>query len=172
MACSTSESAGLMTHVIWSWRRRRGSRPPHATHPRGCGATARSGAYDAGLDHVRTANERVLVFAMIETAEGLREVRDRRDRRDRRPLRRSGEDLSLSLGLSTFADLADERLAEALDAVVAAARAAGVVAGVHAPSPDRTLEMLERGFTFVTPLVDDDAVADRAADALAALGRR
>jgi hypothetical protein len=49
------------------------------------------------------------------------------------------------------------------------------VAGVHAPSPERALEMAARGFTFVTAAADADLLARAAADAVtrtrAGLGR-
>lgn len=65
-------------------------------------------------------------------------------------------DLSLGLGLPTFADLTDPELLGALDEVVAAATHHGIVAGVHAPTPNRAVEMAARGFTFVTAASDAD----------------
>jgi len=60
-------------------------------------------------------------------------------------------------------------MSEALDAVVAAARRHGIVAGVHTPSPERCLQMVERGFRFVTPAADEAVLSAGAADALARL---
>jgi 4-hydroxy-2-oxoheptanedioate aldolase len=126
-----------------------------------------AGAFGAGAAHVAEANRTVLVFAMIETADGLANVDAIAATPGLDGLYVGPADLSLSLGLTSFADLTDPALLEALDAVVAAARAHDVVPGVHAPSVDKSLAMLERGFTFVTPVVDEDVDAAGAADALA-----
>lgn len=122
-----------------------------------------SGAYGAGASHVARANDRVMVFAMIETAPGLSNLDAIAATQGLDGLYVGPADLSLSLGLETFADLRDPRLLEALHAVVRAAERHGIVAGVHAPSPERSIEMLERGFRFVTPVVDDDVLASDAA---------
>jgi 4-hydroxy-2-oxoheptanedioate aldolase len=65
-------------------------------------------------------------------------------------------DLSLGLGLPTFADLADPDLLAALDAVLAACGRSGIVPGVHAPTPDRAARMAARGFRFICPAADVD----------------
>jgi len=127
-----------------------------------------AGAFGAGAGHVAEANRRVLVFAMIETAEGLADVDAIAATPGLDGLYVGPADLSLSIGLDTFADFTDPRLLEALDAVVAAARSHGIAAGVHTTSPERSRAMVERGFAFVTPLVDEDPAATDHASVLAA----
>lgn len=124
-------------------------------------------AFGVGREQVEGAGEAVLTFAMIETAEALRRVDEIAGTPGLDGLYVGPADLSLALGLSSFADLADPDLLAALDLVVAAARSSGIVAGVHAPSPERSVEMAERGFRFVTPLADDALLARGAAEALA-----
>jgi 4-hydroxy-2-oxoheptanedioate aldolase len=124
-------------------------------------------AFGTGREHVDRANEDILVFAMIETADGLRCVDEIASTPGIDGLYVGPADLSLGLGLSTFADLTDPDLVDALDAVVAAARRHGVVAGVHAPSPEASARMVERGFRFVCPAVDADLLGAGAAAALA-----
>ena len=124
------------------------------------------GALGAGREHVTRANEIVLTFAMIETAEGFGNLDEIASTPGLDGLYVGPSDLSLGLGLDTFADLGDPRLLEALDAVVDAAKRHEIVAGVHAPSPDRSAAMAERGFRFVTPAVDTSLVADGASASL------
>lgn len=124
------------------------------------------GALGAGREHVARANELALTFAMIETSEGLGNLDEIAATPGLDGLYVGPSDLSLGLGLETFADLGDPRLIEALDAVVDAAKRHGIVAGVHAPSPERSAAMAERGFRFVTPAVDTSLIADGASASL------
>lgn len=123
-------------------------------------------ALGVGREHVARANELVLTFAMIETAEGFENLDEIASTPGLNGLYVGPSDLSLGLGLDTFADLGDPRLLEALDAVVDAAKRQEIVAGVHAPSPERSVAMVERGFRFVTPTVDTSLVADGASASL------
>jgi 4-hydroxy-2-oxoheptanedioate aldolase len=124
------------------------------------------GALGIGHEHVARANELVLTFAMIETAEGFENLDEIASTPGLDGLYVGPTDLSLGLGLRTFADLGDARLLEALDAVVHAAKRHEIVAGVHAPSPERSASMAERGFRFVTPAVDASLIADGASASL------
>ena len=125
-----------------------------------------NGALGAGREHVSRANEIVLTFAMIETAEGFGNLDEIASTPGLDGLYVGPSDLSLGLGLDTFADLGDPRLLEALDAVVDAAKRHEIVAGVHAPSPEKSAAMAERGFRFVTPAVDTSLLADGASASL------
>jgi 4-hydroxy-2-oxoheptanedioate aldolase len=132
------------------------------------------GALGSGANHVLAANASVVVLAMIETDEGLRNVDEIASTPGLDGLYVGPTDLSLALGLPALADLEDPSLLEALDAIVAAARRSGIAPGVHAPRPDRAARMIERGFRFVCPAVDADLVRSGAQEALdatrAALG--
>jgi 4-hydroxy-2-oxoheptanedioate aldolase len=130
------------------------------------------GALGSGAEHVRRANESVVVLAMIETADGLRNAEEIASAPGLDGLYVGPTDLSLALGLSALADLDDPSLLEALDAVVGAARRNGIVPGVHAPRPDRAASMVERGFRFVCPAVDADLVRSGAEAALEATRAR
>ena len=127
------------------------------------------GAFGPGAEHVRLGEAETLVFAMIETAAGLENVTDIAATPGLDGVYVGPADLSLALGLTTFADLADPRLLEALDAVVDAARASGIVPGAHAPSPERSARMVERGFRFVSPAVDADLLTASGTAAVAAV---
>jgi 4-hydroxy-2-oxoheptanedioate aldolase len=124
------------------------------------------GAFGTGREHVARANEIVLTFAMIETADGFGNLDEIASTPGLDGLYVGPSDLSLGLELETFADLGDPRLLEALDAVVDAAKRREIVAGAHAPSPERSAAMAERGFRFVTSAVDKSLVADGASTAI------
>lgn len=124
-------------------------------------------AFGAGREQVDEARDLTVTFAMIETAEALRGLDAIAATIGLDGLYVGPADLSLALGLPTFADLADPEMGRALDAVLAAAKEHGIVAGVHAPSPERSVEMAERGFRFITPAADDALLGTGAADALA-----
>jgi 4-hydroxy-2-oxoheptanedioate aldolase len=115
--------------------------------------------FGAGREQTERANDAVLVFAQIETAEGLAAVGEICAVDGLDGLYVGPADLGLSLGLASFADFEDPRLLEALDAILEAARSHGVVPGIHAPSADAALSMARRGFTFVGSAGDADALS-------------
>jgi 4-hydroxy-2-oxoheptanedioate aldolase len=117
------------------------------------------GALGAGVEHVRRSDESTLLFAMIETADGFADLEGIAATPGLDGLFVGPADLSLGLGLETFADLADPRTLDALDAVVEAARRHGIVPGIYVPTPERGDEMARRGFRFVTPATDADLLA-------------
>jgi 4-hydroxy-2-oxoheptanedioate aldolase len=114
------------------------------------------GAFGTGRGQTERANEAVLTFAQIETAEGLADVEDIAATPGLDGLYVGPADLSLTLGLETFADLSDPRMLEALDRILRAADSAGVVPGIHAPSIEGAVAMARRGFRFVGAATDVD----------------
>jgi 4-hydroxy-2-oxoheptanedioate aldolase len=125
-------------------------------------------AFGVGREQIDAANDAVLVFAQIETAQGLAAVRDICAVDGIDGVYVGPADLSLSLGLGSFADLEDPALVEALDTICDAAREHGVVPGIHAPSAASSAAMARRGFTFIGAAWDADALAS----ALAASAER
>jgi 4-hydroxy-2-oxoheptanedioate aldolase len=123
-------------------------------------------AFGSGREQTETANRTVLAFAQIETAEGLADVERIAATPGLDGLYVGPADLSLTLGLETFADLADTELLGALDRIVAAAGASGIVPGIHAPSVERGVEMARRGFRFVGSSGDAELLRAGAADTL------
>lgn len=124
------------------------------------------GAFGTGREHATTANEAVLAFAQIETSVGLADVEAICATPGLDGLYVGPADLSLALGRPGFADLADPVLLRALERIVAAARSAGVVAGIHAPSIDRAVEMAGRGFAFVGAAGDAELLRAGAIESL------
>ena len=64
-------------------------------------------------------------------------------------------DLSLALGCRPVFDDLDPKAAEAVEHVLARAKAHGVVAGIHNGTPEAALARIAKGFQFVT--VSSDA---------------
>lgn len=105
--------------------------------------------------HPASANQDVLVLAMIETAGGLADVEAIAATEGIDGLYVGPSDLSLALGAAHPGDpaVADE-LAAALERIKAAARAAGVSAGIHTAGGDLAAQRLAEGFDLVTVSCD------------------
>jgi 4-hydroxy-2-oxoheptanedioate aldolase len=125
-------------------------------------------AFGRGPEQTSGANDAVLLFAMIETADGFANLEEIAATPGLDGLFVGPADLSLGLGLDTFADLTDPALLEALDAIVAAADGHDLVPGIHAPSPSAAAAMAGRGFRFVSSAVDEDLLREAAEDAVRA----
>lgn len=104
-------------------------------------------------------------FAMIETAAGLQAVRAIAAVEGLDGLFVGPGDLGVALGLGPGQDRAEPAFNEALDAIAAAARAAGKRLGIHAATAAYAARMAGAGFALVTLWVD--AVALRASLAAA-----
>jgi 4-hydroxy-2-oxoheptanedioate aldolase len=124
------------------------------------------GAFGEGFDQATAANDAILLFAMIETADGLAGLDEIAATPGLNGLFVGPADLSLAIGLDTFADLTNPALLEALDKVVEAAGRHGIAPGIFAPSPARAVEMAARGFHLVASAVDSDLLSEAATDAL------
>ena len=96
--------------------------------------------FGRGRDHTRAAEEATLLFAMIETAEGLANLDAIASTPGLDGLFVGPADLSLGMGLDTFADLTDPALLAALDSVIAAALGHHLAPGItrrRHPTPPR-----------------------------------
>ncbi len=124
--------------------------PPHGI--RSSGAT-RAMIY-AGFDYGRDANEKVLRFAMIETAEALRKVDEIAATPGLDGLYVGPSDLSLALGGSEGMNKAEPHMIEAYETIVSACKKHGLTAGIHTGVPAFAARMAEMGFRFIT-LVGD-----------------
>ena len=92
-------------------------------------------AFGQGREQTAAADAAVLLFAMIETADGLANVDAIAATPGLDGLFVGPTDLSLAMGLETFADLTDPALLAMLDTIVDTATGHGIEPGVHAPSP-------------------------------------
>jgi 4-hydroxy-2-oxoheptanedioate aldolase len=126
------------------------------------------GAFGRGHEQATAAKDAILLFAMIETADGFVNLEEIAATPGLDGLFVGPADLSLGIGLDTFADFGDTVLLTVLDAIVAAAAARGLIPGIHAPSPSGAAAMADRGFRFVSCAVDEDLLRGAAEGALRA----
>ncbi len=109
----------------------------------------------SGADYPKHANDTIVTFAMIETAQALDKLDEILSVEGLDAIYIGPSDLSLALGCTpTFDDL-DPKAAEAVDHILARAKAHGVVAGIHNGTPEAALKRINNGFQFVT--VSSDA---------------
>jgi len=108
-----------------------------------------------GPDYAAHANETIVTFAMIETARALDNLEDILSTPGLDAVYIGPSDLSLALGCRPVFDDVDPKAADAIDHILARAKAHGVVAGIHNGTPEGALARIAKGFQFVT--VSSDA---------------
>lgn len=119
--------------------------------PRGCRSfgPVRALLY-GGADYPQQANNTIVTFAMIETATALGNLDDILSVPGLDAIYIGPSDLSLALGCTpTFDDL-DPKAAEAVEHILARAKAHGIVAGIHNGTTQAALKRIAKGFQFVT----------------------
>jgi 4-hydroxy-2-oxoheptanedioate aldolase len=117
----------------------------------------------AGADYVAHANETLLTIVQIESLRGLNNVDAIAATKGLDMLYVGPSDLGLALGREARQNQTDPVVMEAVDHILAAARRAGRFAGMHCISPEYALEMIDRGFDFVTVISDEGLLAKGAA---------
>jgi 4-hydroxy-2-oxoheptanedioate aldolase len=103
-----------------------------------------------GADYQPHANDTVVMFAMIETARALDNLDDILSVEGLDAIYIGPSDLSLALGCRPVFDDLDPKAAEAIDHILARAKAHGIVAGIHNGGPEEALKRIARGFQFAT----------------------
>jgi 4-hydroxy-2-oxoheptanedioate aldolase len=126
----------------------------------------RAALYGGG-DYAQHANDTILAFAMIETAQALDNLDEILSVEGLDAIYIGPSDLSLALGCPPDFDDPDAKVAQAIDHVLERARAHGVVAGIHNGTPEAALKRIAKGFQFVTVSTDVRLLATGAQQALA-----
>jgi 4-hydroxy-2-oxoheptanedioate aldolase len=108
----------------------------------------------AGSDYARHANDTVTCFAMIETRQALDALDDILAVDGLDAIYIGPADLSLALGCTPKFDQDEKPVVDAIDYILARAKAHGVAAGIHNGTPEYALAMIEKGFQFVTVASD------------------
>lgn len=103
-----------------------------------------------GAHYAEQANDTIVAFAMIETAQALDNLDAILSVEGLDAIYIGPSDLSLALGCKPVFDDVEPKAAEAIDHIVARARAHGVVAGIHNGRPDVARARIAKGFRFVT----------------------
>jgi 4-hydroxy-2-oxoheptanedioate aldolase len=123
----------------------------------------------AGADYGDHANDDLVVMAMIETADALKNLDEILAVPGIDAAYIGPSDLSMALGLKPRFDHTDGPVAEAQRTILAACVRHGVVAGIHTNSAAYALRMIAEGFQFVTLPSDARALAAKTADEVAAV---
>ena len=122
-----------------------------------------------GADYPTEANKTIVAFAMIETAQALDNLDAILSVEGLDAIYIGPSDLSLALGCKPVFDDVDPKVAQAIDHIVARARAHGVQAGVHNGRPDVARARIAKGFRFVTVSSDARMLAAGSQELLAAM---
>ena len=103
-----------------------------------------------GPDYPEQANRTIVTFAMIETAQALDNLDSILSVEGLDAIYIGPSDLSLSLGCKPVFDDLEPKAQQAIEHIVARARAHGVVAGIHNGRADVARARVELGYRFVT----------------------
>ena len=108
-----------------------------------------------GADYPVHANDTIVTFAMIETAQALDNLDAIMSVEGLDAVYIGPSDLSLSLGCRPVFDDLDPKAQQAVDHILERAKAHGLVAGIHNGTPEGALARIAKGFQFAT--VSSDA---------------
>jgi 4-hydroxy-2-oxoheptanedioate aldolase len=125
-----------------------------------------------GADYPQHANETIVTFAMIETAQALDNLDAILSVQGLDAIYIGPSDLSLALGCKPAFDDVEPKVAQAIDHVLARAQAHGIVAGIHNGTPEAALARIDKGFQFVTISSDARLIAAGAQQVLAKMKPR
>jgi 4-hydroxy-2-oxoheptanedioate aldolase len=117
-----------------------------------------------GPDYVLHANDTVLAIIQIETRKGLDNVDAIAAVPGLDMLYVGPSDLGLALGREARQNQTDPVVLEAIDKILAAAKRAGLKAGMHCTSAEYAGQMIARGFDLVTVISDENLLARGAAE--------
>lgn len=124
-----------------------------------------------GADYPTQANQTIVAFAMIETAQALDNLDAILSVEGLDAIYIGPSDLSLALGCKPVFDDVEPKVAEAIDHIVQRAQAHGVKAGIHNGRPDVALARIAKGFRFVTVSSDARLLAAGSQELLGAMRR-
>lgn len=123
----------------------------------------------AGADYMDHANDEVVAFGMIETAEGLENLDAICGVEELDGLYVGPSDLSLALGRPPGLDREEPDFVDILKTIVAAAKKAGKRTGIQTNDPAYAKEMVALGFDLVTVMNDNRLLVSAGADVIKAM---
>jgi 4-hydroxy-2-oxoheptanedioate aldolase len=113
----------------------------------------------SGADYAQHANDTIVTFAMIETAQALENLDAIMSVEGLDAVYIGPSDLSLALGCRPVFDDVDPPAAQAIDHILERAKAHGLVAGIHNGTAEGALARIAKGFQFVTVSSDARLIA-------------
>jgi 4-hydroxy-2-oxoheptanedioate aldolase len=125
-----------------------------------------------GADYPTQANQTIVRFAMIETAQALDNLDAILSVEGLDAIYIGPSDLSLALGCKPTFDDVDPKVAQAIDHIVARAKVHGVQAGIHNGRSDVAKSRIAKGFRFVTVSSDARLLAAGSQQLLAEMRQR
>ena len=125
-----------------------------------------------GADYFQHANDTIVRFAMIETAQAIDNLDAILSVEGLDAVYIGPSDLSISLGCKPTFDELEPKAAQAVEHVLARARHHGVVAGIHNGTPEAALARIAKGFQFVTISSDARLMAAGAQQVVAKMRAR
>ena len=125
--------------------------------------------YYGGADYPEKANDTIVSFAMIETAQALDNLDSILSVEGLDAVYIGPSDLSLALGCKPSFDDVEPVVAQAIDHILARAQAHGVKAGIHNGRPDVALARIAKGFNFTTVSADARILAAGSQQILSAM---
>jgi 4-hydroxy-2-oxoheptanedioate aldolase len=120
-----------------------------------------------GADYPQHADDTIVRFAMIETAQALDNLDAIMSVEGLDAIYIGPSDLSLALGCRPVFDDVDPPVAQAIDHILERATAHGLKAGVHNGAPEVALARVAKGFRFVTVGSDARLMATGSQQAIA-----
>jgi 4-hydroxy-2-oxoheptanedioate aldolase len=122
-----------------------------------------------GADYPEHANDTIVAFAMIETATALDNLDSILSVEGLDAIYVGPTDLSISLGCKPLMDEPEPKAAEAIDHIIARAKAHGIPAGIHNAAAPAALGRIAKGYQFVTVSSDARLIAAGAQQVLGAM---
>lgn len=116
----------------------------------------------AGADYLKGANDEILLFAMIETREALKNLDSILKVEGIDGVYVGPTDLALSLGKPATLDPTDEEVVESMAKIARKTRKAGKIAGVHTDGPKTAAKRFAEGYQYCTLLNDVRLLANAA----------
>jgi 4-hydroxy-2-oxoheptanedioate aldolase len=136
---------------------------------RSCGPI-RANVY-AGADYISKANQTIITMAMIETRAGLDDLDEILSLEGLDAIYVGPADLSIALGYEPQIDPTAEEVVQSIEHIVARARKAKIVAGIHTGSTANAQKMIRLGYQFVTVSSDMRLLVEKVSQVLEAMGR-
>lgn len=119
-----------------------------------------------GADYPQRANDTIVTFAMIETRQALDSLDAILSVEGLDAIYVGPSDLSLALGCKPAFDELEPTVEQAIDHILARARAHGLIAGIHNGTPEAARRRIDQGFQFVTVSSDARLIAAGAREIL------
>ncbi len=116
-----------------------------------------------GADYWQGANEEVLMFAMIETRAGLKNLESILSVKGLDGVYVGPSDLSLAFGKPPTLDPSDAEVVDAIKTIAKVTRSKGLIAGVHTDGPQTAFKRYEQGYQLCTLMNDARLLAMAAA---------